>query len=56
MDDPTRYYVTASIALLVIGAHKLPLHDKAVALEEDINISRNMYLYSRRAFKVNKNA
>jgi hypothetical protein len=28
-------YAPASIALRVIGAHKLPLHDTAVVLEED---------------------
>jgi hypothetical protein len=29
-------YAPASIAFRVIGAHKPPLHDKSVVLEEDV--------------------
>jgi hypothetical protein len=34
--DRPEPYAPASIALCVIGAHKPPLHDKTVVLEEDL--------------------
>jgi hypothetical protein len=37
-------YAPASIALRVTGALKLPLHDKAVVLEEDLKYIAKRYL------------
>jgi hypothetical protein len=39
-------YVPASIALLVVGARKPPLHYTAVLLEEDIKNTQLNYNYS----------